>query len=115
MNAHIVDRAGTWVTSAHATVSLGGSSLTDFDLIRVAGDSREGDYQATYQAAANTTSQPQTCTVTATATDEAGHTSEQATTTFTAEAISTPPPPPVWSKCWVTWKDLCEAARRPVE
>jgi hypothetical protein len=92
--AHIVDTVGTGVASAQATVSFGGSALANLDLLRSSGDNRDGDYQATYQVAANSTGQSQTYRVSATSTDGAGHISSQATTTFTVEAIVGPPAPP---------------------
>jgi len=96
ITAHIVDRSGTAVASATATVSLRGNTLAQLDLVRVSGDAREGDYQTAYQAAANLTDPPQdqTYQVTAAAQDMAGHNSETASTSFTVEAISSPPNPP---------------------
>jgi hypothetical protein len=92
--AHILDREGTGVASAEAVVSLGGNALATLNLVRISGDNREGDYQVSYEVAPNTTDQPQTYAVTATAVDGAGHTSATANTAFTVEAIQQPPPPP---------------------
>jgi len=94
ITAHVLDRTGTGVASAEASVSLGGSIVADLTLVRVAGDSREGDYQAAYQVPSNSGEQTQTYSVTATAVDGAGHSSEVASATFTVEAIVPPPPLP---------------------
>lgn len=94
ITAHVVDRIGTGVASVAGTISLAGSVVADLSFGRVSGDNQEGDYQATWQVPANGSEQPQTYEVNATAVDAGGHSSVAVGTTFSVEAIASPPPPP---------------------